>query len=181
MHLHKVTLVGIGLLGGSLGLALQRRKLASLVTGCVRRPESVDECVQLGVVHEATCDLRRGVEEADLVVLCTPIGAMHETARSLAPLLKPGAVVTDVGSVKEPVVKDLEPLLARHDVHFVGSHPMAGAEKTGPAASKADLFQDAVCVVTPTTRSKPEAVKLVEDLWRAVGAKVLRRGLDHDR
>src|ERR1039458_5148358 len=170
----KITLVGVGLLGGSLGMALRKRRLASSVVGFVRRAASVAECEGLGAVNLATLDLQRAVDGADLIVLCTPIAQMRGLVKEMLPVLKPGAVVTDVGSVKGSVVRDLEALVAKAGAHFVGSHPMAGAEKMGVAAARADLFTGAVCVITPTRKSKPAAVRQVEHLWKSVGSRLLR-------
>ena len=128
----------------------------------------------LGAVNLATLDLQRAVEGAELIVLCTPIAQMRGLVEQMLPALKPGAIVTDVGSVKGSVVRDLEALVAKAGAHFVGSHPMAGAEKMGVAAARADLFDGAVCVVTPTRKSNPAAVRKVEQLWKSVGARVLR-------
>jgi prephenate dehydrogenase len=178
----KITLIGVGLLGGSLGLALRRRRLAGSVVGFVRRAASVTECEGLGAVHLATLDLQRAVEGADLIVFCTPIAQMRSLAKRMLPWLKKGAIVTDVGSVKGSVVRDLEALVARAGARFVGSHPMAGAEKMGVASARADLFVGAVCVVTPTRKSNPAAVRNVERLWKSVGASLLRLAPEvHDR
>ena len=174
MHFHKITLVGVGLLGGSLGLAIKQRRLARHVEGLVRRAASVAECERLGVVDHAGRDPRKAAADADLIVLCTPISRMRETLTPMLPVLKPGAIVTDVGSVKGVVVQDLESLVAAAGGHFVGSHPMAGAEKTGPGAARADLFVKAICVVTPTRRTSARAVSQVETLWQAVGGIPLR-------
>jgi prephenate dehydrogenase len=171
---HKITLVGVGLLGGSLGLVLRKRRLARSVVGFVRRAASVAECEALGAVHLASRDLPQAVEGAELIVLCTPTARMLPLVEQMLPALSPGAIVTDVGSVKGSVVRDLEPLVAKAGAHFVGSHPMAGAERMGVAAARADLFAGAVCVVTPTRQSHPAAVRKVIQLWRAVGSRVLR-------
>jgi len=181
VHLQKVTVVGVGLLGGSLALALRRAGLASRVDGLVRRSKSIAECEQLGVVDRATRNPLRAAEHADLILLCTPLATMKSLVTSMLPAIRPGTVVTDVGSVKTPVVQTLEPLLASAGAHFVGSHPMAGSELTGPSAARPDLFQDAVCVITPTSKSPSTAVRLVQDLWEAVGGSVLRLRPDvHD-
>ncbi len=181
MHWSHVTLVGVGLLGGSLGLALRQRQLATRVTGYVRRQASVDECLQAGVVHHATLDLEEAVADADLLVFCTPIAQMRPLAERLLPSLKPGALATDVGSVKGTVVQDLEPLFAQAQAVFVGSHPMAGSEKTGPTAARADLFQDAICVLTPTRHTPPTATHAIGQLWQSVGARLLHLTPDlHD-
>ena len=174
VHWKKITLVGVGLLGGSLGMAMRKRRLAGSVVGFVRRAVSVVECEGLGAVNLATLDLQRAVEGAELIVLCTPIAQMRGLVDQMLPALKPGAIVTDVGSVKDSVVRDLEALVAKAGAHFVGSHPMAGVEKMGVAAARADLFVGAVCVVTPTRKSNPGAVRKVEQLWKSVGARLLK-------
>ncbi|MBK9137818.1 MAG: prephenate dehydrogenase/arogenate dehydrogenase family protein [Verrucomicrobia bacterium] len=173
MLCRKLALIGVGLLGGSLGLAARQRRLAGEVAGFVRREASRAECLKAGAVDVATLDLAVAARDADLVVLCTPIGQMRELAARLAPLLSRGAVVTDVGSVKAGVVAEVEPLLGAAGAFFVGSHPMAGAEKMGVAHARPDLFDGAVCVVTPSATIPREAVSRVEALWQGVGARVL--------
>jgi prephenate dehydrogenase len=173
MQWQKVTLVGMGLLGGSLGLAIKQRKLAAKVDGFVRRSVTIGESEKLGAVDHATRNLERAVENADLVVLCTPLGKMRELTVKMLPALKPGAIVTDVGSVKESVVEELEPLVAQAGGHFVGAHPMAGGEKMGVNAARADLFVNSVCVLTPTPNSHKESVRRVGELWKGVGAQLL--------
>lgn len=181
MQWQKITLVGVGLLGGSLGLALKERGLAKRVEGFVRRPASVAECERYGVVDRATCDLLSAVEDAEFIVLCTPIAQMRQLAEKMLPALKPEAIVTDVGSVKGSVMTELGALVASTGAYFIGSHPMAGAERMGVAAARADLFADAMCIVTPTAKSPPKAVKRVEDLWRSVGARAMRLSAElHD-
>jgi prephenate dehydrogenase len=169
----RITLIGVGLLGGSLGLALRQRHLAGSVVGFVRRAVSVREAVETGAVDSATRNLAEAVSGAELVVLCTPIAQMRPLVMRLLPFLQPKAIVTDVGSVKGSVVRELEPLVAQVGAHFVGSHPMAGAEKTGVRAAWADLFVDAVCVVTPTPVVPKAAVRKVEQLWKSVGSRLL--------
>jgi prephenate dehydrogenase len=170
----KITIAGVGLLGGSLGLAIKRRGLARVVDGLVRRTSSIGECEQLGVVDHATRDARRAAEGADLIVLCASVSRMRELTEAMRPGFKPGVIVTDVGSVKAGVTGELEPIVTAGGGHFVGSHPMAGAEKSGPGAASADLFDQAMCVVTPTLRSSTVAVNKVEAFWKAVGGTVMR-------
>ena len=182
MFFKKVTLIGVGLLGGSLGLALKQRRMAGQVVGYVRREASVVECRQYGVTDEATLDLLAAVKGADLLVFCTPLAQMKGLAKQFLPVLKKGAIITDVGSGKATVVRDLETLFRKAGAHFVGSHPMAGSEKTGPSASRQDLFENAVCIVTPTSKSNPRAVTQVTRLWRDVGSRVLQLTPEaHDR
>jgi prephenate dehydrogenase len=174
VHFRKITIIGVGLLGGSLGLAVKQRRLAKEVAGFVRRAASVVECEKIGAVDFATCDLRRAVAGADLVVLCTPLRQMRPLFNQMLPALKPGAILTDVGSVKASVIKELESPAARANVCFIGSHPMAGAEKNGVSAARAVLFANAVCVVTPTKKSNRAALRKVEQFWKALGGRLLR-------
>jgi prephenate dehydrogenase len=169
----KITIIGVGLLGGSIGLAVRRRKLARLTAGFVRRRASLKDCERAGAVDYATTDLLAAVWDADLVILCTPLSQMHSRVREMLPALKRGAIVTDVGSVKASVVRELESLVAKAGAHFVGSHPMAGAEKTGVAAARVDLFANTVCIVTPTKKTNRAALKKVEQFWRAMSSRVL--------
>jgi len=166
----KITLVGVGLLGGSIGLAVKQRGLARCVAGLVRREESIEECTKAGVVDTATLDSAEAVGDATLVILCTPVGQMGELAEQLKPHLADGAIVTDVGSVKADVVATVESVLPR----FVGSHPLAGSEKTGIANARADLLEDALCAVTPTERSDEATVESVEKFWQTLGARTSR-------
>jgi prephenate dehydrogenase len=174
VHFRKITIVGVGLLGGSIGLAVRRRKLARLTAGFVRRTASLKDCERAGAMDFATTDLPAAVWDADLVVLCTPLAQMRPLVERMLPALKPGAIVTDVGSVKTGVVRELESLVAKAGAHFVGSHPMAGAEKTGVSAARADLFVNTVCVVTPTKNSNPAALRKVEQFWKSLGCRSMR-------
>lgn len=177
----KVAIIGVGLLGGSLGLALRQRRLAECVHGYVRRDTSLVECRAAGAVDDVRTDLSAVVSGAELVVLCTPIGQMGALLAEACAELDPGVIVTDVGSVKAGVVAEAEPLCRQASARFIGSHPMAGSEKTGVRAAQAQLFEGAVCVVTPTPRSDPAALAQLETLWRAVGMQVIRLAPDvHD-
>ena len=181
MHWSKISLIGVGLLGGSLGLAIKQRKLASRVEGFVRRSSSIKECEELGVVHAASRELAPIVKDADLIILCTPLAQMREITLQFLPHLKRGAIVTDVGSVKGSVVNELERIVGEAGGHFIGSHPMAGSEQTGPKAARADLFEKAICILTPTARSNAAALKKVEEFWQAIGTRTLRLTADlHD-
>jgi prephenate dehydrogenase len=174
VQFRKITILGVGLLGGSIGLAARQRRLAGEVAGFVRRAASLKDCEQAGAVDYATTDLLAAVSNADLVILCTPLAQMRALAQQILPALKRGAIVTDVGSVKADVVRELESLVKKTGAHFVGSHPMAGGEKMGVLAARADLYADAVCVVTPTKKSKASAVRKLELFWQALGARTLR-------
>src|SRR5215469_11745362 len=134
----KITIVGVGLLGGSIGLAVRRRRLAREVAGYVRRRASLKDCEKAGAVDYATTDLLAAVSNADLVILCTPLAQMRSLAEQILPALKRGAIVTDVGSVKADVVREVSSVVKKAGAHFVGSHPMAGGEKMGVSAARTD-------------------------------------------
>lgn len=178
----KVSLIGVGLLGGSLGLALQNRQLAACVEGYVRRDSAVPECEAAYVAHRISRDLLSVVDGADVVVLCTPVEQMGDLLNRAKPALKAGALVTDVGSVKEGVVRELSPICTSVGARFIGSHPMAGAEKTGVQHARADLFENAVCAITPTADSDRAALDRTEALWNGLGMRLLPLAPDlHDR
>ncbi len=179
-HFERVAIVGTGLLGGSIALAIRTRGIAREVVACVRRAEAQREVVALGIADRAEIELAAGVRGADLVVLASPVHAMPGLARQLAPQLAAGAIVTDVGSVKGPLAESLPPLLPPGTC-YVGSHPMAGSHHTGYAHARADLFEDAACIVTPARPADPAAEERMLWLWRALGARVLRRSAQrHD-
>jgi len=181
VQFQKISILGVGLLGGSIGLAARQRRLAGEVAGFVRRAASLADCEQTGAVDYATTDLLAAVSNADLVILCTPLAQMRSLAEAILPALKRGAIVTDVGSVKAGVVRDLEGLIQKTGAHFVGSHPMAGGEKMGVRAARADLYHNAVCIVTPTKNSHAAAVRKLEQFWQALGSRTMRlAAAEHD-
>jgi prephenate dehydrogenase len=174
VQFRKITIIGVGLLGGSIGLAARKFRMAGEIAGFVRREKTIKECEKAGALDYATTDLCAAISNADLVILCTPLAQMRSLVEHCVPALKRGAIVTDVGSVKAGVVRELESLVAKAGAHFVGSHPMAGGEKTGVAAARADLFQNAACVLTPTKKSSAQAVRKLERFWKSLGARVLK-------
>jgi prephenate dehydrogenase len=174
VQLRKITIVGVGLLGGSIGLAARKFRIADEIAGYARRQQTIAECEKFGAMDYATTDLAAAVSNSDLVILCTPLARMRSLAEQFLPALKRGAIVTDVGSVKADVVRELESLISRSRAHFIGSHPMAGGEKTGVAAARADLFENAVCVLTPTAKSHAGAIRKLERFWKLLGARVLK-------
>jgi len=169
--LRQLTILGPGLLGGSLGLAARQRKVANRVVIWARRPDAADEAWKLGAADEATTDLAKAVHNADLVVLAVPIGAMEPLARQFAPHLAADCVITDVGSVKYPVVTALTHTLAGR-AQFVGAHPMAGSEQAGIEAARRDLFDKAVCILTPTPETDQPALERVFEFWSRIGCTV---------
>ncbi|HEY1789595.1 MAG TPA: prephenate dehydrogenase/arogenate dehydrogenase family protein [Verrucomicrobiae bacterium] len=174
MQFRKITIVGVGLLGGSIGLAARKFRIAGEIAGYVRREKTAVECERAGATDYATTDLAAAVSNSDLVILCTPLAQMRSLVEQFQPALKRGAIVTDVGSVKADVVRELESLIAKTGAYFVGSHPMAGGERMGVSAAREDLFQNAVCVLTPTYKSHAGAVRKLERFWKSIGAQVLK-------
>jgi prephenate dehydrogenase len=170
MSAQRIAIVGPGLLGGSIALALRGRPGVSTAIWA-RRPEAVEELKAIAIASYAATNLARVVRDADLVVLCTPIGTMAALAREIAGAAKPEAIVTDVGSVKGAVVEELRAIFHGR-LRFVGSHPMAGSEQTGLRAARADLFRGAVCIVTPEADSDAAAVASVTAFWESLGCLV---------
>jgi prephenate dehydrogenase len=168
--MEKVAILGPGLLGGSLAFALRGRTNASVAVWA-RREEAASAVEDAGVAHFASNNLRKVVDGADVVVLCTPIGVMPALARELVRVVSPDALVTDVGSVKGSVVRELGAIFAGV-ARFIGSHPMAGSEQSGIEAARADLFDGALCIITPEAVTPPPAMEEVAQLWQAVGCTV---------
>ena len=176
-----VAIVGVGLIGGSIGLALLQRGLARCVVGIGRHESSLRKARERGTVTSTTTDLDRGVTDADLVVVCTPVGNIVEHVCQAAAHCPAGALLTDVGSTKGQIVLELERRLDKGPA-FVGSHPLAGSEKTGPEYAQADLFESRVTVVTPTPATRPQHVEQIEHFWSALGSRVIRMAPhDHDQ
>jgi prephenate dehydrogenase len=171
-HWNTVAIVGVGLIGGSIGLALRERKLAGEVVGIGRRPVSLKRACTSGALDRATIDIGEGVNRAELVVVCTPVASIAEHVRAAAAACPVGALITDAGSTKASIVRSLNGALPR-SVAFVGSHPLAGSEKNGCQHARGDLFEGRVVVVTPTRRTTEDDVQRTADLWSALGASVL--------
>ncbi len=177
----KVALIGIGLIGSSLSLAMQRHGLAGKIVGGARTAETREIALELGLVEEVFADPAEAVAEADLVVLAAPVGANAAVAEAISPALKPGAIVTDVGSVKLAVIRDVGPHIPS-GVHLVPGHPVAGSEHSGPTAGFAELFENRYCILTPPPGTDERAVERVRALWRACGSEVkLMEAAHHDK
>ena len=167
----QVTIIGVGLIGGSLGMVLKRQGLADSVVGVGRRLENLKTAVELGAIDRYVSDAREGIREADLIVLATPVDTYERHVKEWGQAVQPGTIVSDVGSVKGPLVEQTERLLPDH-VRFVGAHPIAGREKTGVTAGSAELFRGARCILTPTGRTDPQAREAIHDLWKKAGSHV---------
>src|SRR5688572_3331450 len=181
MQPQRISILGVGLLGGSIGLAAKSRITDCEIVGYGHRRATLDRALEVGAIDRAAEQLSTAVSESDLIILCTPVGLFQPILQEISGALTRGAVVTDVGSTKRSVVADAERILPA-SVQFVGSHPMAGSEKRGVEYARADLFQNALCITTPTSRTNPDALETVEGLWRDIGMRVTRVAPDeHDR
>lgn len=181
MRIERLAIIGVGLLGGSIGLAVKAKWPGCRVVGCGHREASLAEAKRLGAVDEWTLDAAAAVAGADVVVVCVPVGQMADWLGRIGPHLKAGAVLTDVGSTKAAIVAAGEAAV-RPPARFVGSHPMAGGSKTGVAAARADLFDRATCVLTPTDATDADALGTVEAFWRLLGMRTVRHTpAEHDR
>lgn len=169
MILGKVSIIGLGLLGGSIGLELREKNLAERVAAYARRDQTIVEGKTMGAADEISTDLKSIVRDSDLVILCTPVFQMKDLVEKIAGALPKNALVTDVGSVKQYVIEQVTPVLNEHGIEFLGSHPMAGSEKTGVTASQIGIFQNAHCAITPTSKNTEASVKKLEDFWKNLG------------
>ncbi len=169
----RLTIIGLGLLGGSVGLAARARAVAREVVGVGRSRESREEALRRGAVDRIASG-SEAVRGASLVVLATPVGAMAEELAGIAPALARGTLVTDVGSVKGCLAEVLPGLLPP-GTHYVGAHPMAGSHHRGVAHARSDLFEGAACIVTPVRETDPSALDAVAGFWRALGGTVILR------
>ena len=168
-----VAIVGVGLIGGSIGLALRQRNLAKNIVGIGRRQASLRIARHSAAVDHTTIDLNKGVAEAELVIVCTPVGQIVEHVRQAAAHCPERTLLTDVGSVKQAVVEPLDTGLARA-CRFLGGHPVAGSEKTGPANASPDLFEGRVAILTPTKNTRAEDFDLLEQFWQSLGSVVVQ-------
>lgn len=171
VHFQKAAIVGVGLIGSSLARILRRCKIADYIAGAARSAKTRETAVALGVVDEAAENPCDAVKNADIVFVCTPVGAVAETIGRFMPALKPGAIVTDVGSVKSSIIRETLPLL-RPDIRFVPAHPVAGTEKSGPENGFAELFEGRWCILTPLDQTDEAALSAVRAVWEAAGMKV---------
>jgi prephenate dehydrogenase len=172
---NKITIIGVGLIGGSIGLAIKKRKLAKVVCGVGRRLSSLRRARAKGAVDTITLYLGTGIKDADIVIIATPISLIPQYALRIAGLCwmaKKDLIVTDVGSTKDFIVSRLQGILPP-GLHFVGSHPFAGSEKSGAASASADLLREAKVFLTPTRRTDKTTLNKVRRFWQALGSHVI--------
>jgi cyclohexadieny/prephenate dehydrogenase len=177
----RVALIGIGLIGSSLARAMRRHRLAGHIAGHAQSARTRDKAVELGLVDSIHADAPAAVAGADLVVVCTPLGAYAAIGAAIGPHLKPGSILTDVGSVKQAVIRDLGPHVPEH-VHFVPGHPVAGTEHSGPESGFAELFQGRWCILTPPAGTDDKAVEKLAEMWRRCGSMIeIMEAAHHDQ
>ena len=174
----RIALIGFGLIGGSIARAARAQKLAGEIVTTARSPATRARVQELGIVDRVVDTNAEAVKDADLVILCIPVGACGPVAEEIAPHLKPGAIVSDVGSVKGAVVREMSPHLPK-SVHFIPAHPVAGTEYSGPDSGFAELFINRWCILTPPANADAAAVEKLAEFWRALGANVETMGADH--
>jgi cyclohexadieny/prephenate dehydrogenase len=167
----RLALIGVGLIGSSIARVVRQEGIAAEIIGADNSPSARADLAELGICDQVVADAREAVREADLVMVCTPIGAYAEVGGSIAPHLAPGAILSDVGSVKQAVMRDLAPVVPE-DVHFIPGHPIAGTEHSGPRAGFAELFQGRWCILTPPPGADEGAVERLSELWRRAGSTV---------
>ena len=167
----RIALIGIGLIGSSISHASRRAGLAGEIVGSARTPATLQTAMRLGLIEQGYVSASEAVDGADLVILCTPVGLCGPIAKEISRSLKPGAILTDVGSVKASIVRDVAPHVPE-GVHFVPAHPIAGTEQSGPEAGFAELFDGRWCVLTPQPETDGKAVEKLRAFWEALGSKV---------
>lgn len=168
-----IAILGLGLMGASLALGLKKRGFNGRITGYARRTETCAEALATGVVDAVFSNPSEAVHEADLVVVCVPIWSIAKLAEEIVGALKPGAVVTDVGSTKSELLKIMEPIFQPSEAFFVGSHPIAGSEKTGLDAGNPDLYEGRLTIVCPSEDTPEAAEMAVSNLWKTAGSDVV--------
>jgi cyclohexadieny/prephenate dehydrogenase len=171
VHFDRIALIGFGLIGGSIARAAREQGLAKEIVTTARSAKTRARVMELGIVDRVVETNPEAAEGADLVILCIPVGACGAVAAEIAGYLKPGAIISDVGSVKGAVVKEMAPHLPA-GVHFVPAHPVAGTEHSGPDSGFAELFINRWCILTPPEGTDPEAVERLRAFWAGIGAKV---------
>lgn len=174
----RIALIGIGLIGSSISHACRRGGLADAIVGSARTKETVDTALRLGIIDEGFTNAAEAVAGADLVIVCAPVGACGRIAEEIGPHLQTGAIVTDVGSVKAAIVRDMAPFIPA-GVHFVPGHPIAGTEQSGPQSGFAELFDRRWCILTPDQATDCGAVAKLRAFWEALGSDVEIMSAEH--
>lgn len=176
----KITIIGVGLIGGSLGLALKEKKANFKIVG-IDKQEIIEKAIARGAIDEGTVNLKEGIEEADIVIIATPVKTILNLLTQINPFLKKGCIVTDTGSTKQQIVQKANKVLSK-DIFFIGGHPMAGSEEYGIDSANSHLFQDKTYILTPTKKSNLIAIEKISSLIKMIGGKrLILNSLEHDR
>lgn len=180
---NKIAIIGVGLIGGSIGRGIRKKGLAKEVLGVFRHSSTLKKALKYKAIDKGTMHIKNGVKDADLIILAAPVYSIPPLAREALKYAKAGAIITDVGSTKSWIVKEIERMaIASGSVFFVGSHPMAGSEHAGVEFAKEDLLEEASCIVTKTVNTNAKALKRVVKFWTSMGAKVkIMSPAAHDR
>ena len=177
---NKITIIGVGLIGGSLALALKKKKPNSKIIG-IDKQEIIEKAIARGAINEGTVNLEEGIKEADIIIIATPVKTILDILTQINPFLKKGCIVTDTGSTKRQIVEKANEVLSK-DIFFIGGHPMAGSEKYGIESASPHLFQDKTYILTPTKKSNLIAIEKIFSLIKMIGAnKLILDPLEHDR
>jgi len=177
----KVTVLGVGLIGASFALAIREKGLCHHIAGSGRNENNLLRAKEMGIIDSYDLDPAAACTDSELVLLSAPVGAFSDLIRRCSASLKRGTIITDAGSVKGSLVRDIEGLLPAH-VHYIGGHPIAGSDRSGIDSSNADLFKNAKCIVTPTEKSDADALNIVTDIWKSLGSEVIMMDpATHDR
>lgn len=177
----KMTVIGVGLIGGSLALALKEAGFVGEVVGCGRGKPNLEKALEMGIIDRYERDPQKAVEGADLIFLATPVRTLSRVVAEISPALKPGAIMTDGGSVKGEVLQAISPLVPE-TAHFVAGHPIAGTENSGAEAAFSSLYHGKRCILTPDAQTNPQALETVVAMWQAAGSEVVCMSTEkHDR
>lgn len=171
MKFKQITIIGVGLIGGSLGLTIKKKRLSPRVVGVTRHKDTLKKAIRRGAIDSGTLDLEKSVLDSDMVILATPADKILSTLKRIRPYFKKGCIVTDVASVKGTIVNQAEKIIGTKG-YFVGAHPMAGSEQRGMDKADGNLFKNAPCIITKTSETSAKALKFVFDFWKAIGSKI---------
>jgi len=176
MNFGVVAIVGTGLIGGSIGLGLKERGLATTIIGVGHRKVSINKALKIKAIDEGTTSIEKAVKNADIIILATSVSLIPDYAMRIIPLMKKSAILTDVGSTKNYIVSqinnEIKSRCGREKPNFIGAHPLAGSEQRGIESARSDLFEGSVCVLTPTSLNSKQGITRLSNMWKALGARI---------
>lgn len=170
-NIRKIVIYGVGLIGGSIGLALKQFGFKGKVVGVGRRWSSLKNAIDVKAIDSATMDLKESLDGAEILIICTPVDLIPSIVKEAIKFANDGCIITDVGSTKKQLVLEIEKIIPEN-LYFIGAHPMAGSHKTGVESANAMLFKNTISILTPTELTNPEALEVVTLLWKSIGAQV---------